>query len=393
MAKDKDETLVLSKELIKELNKNQKEKVAWNLSRDQDNPTDVKDWVSTGSTILDYEIGNARDRGIPAGKITEIVGEEATGKSLMMMQILANVQRKGGLAVLIDEENALNPDFAKRVGLDLDKLVYLQCGCVERVGENIEKIITLAAAKDVKQMVAIGWDSVASTPPEVELNGDYDPNSLMGVQAKAIAKMMRKLTKMVGRERITMVFTNQLKYKIGVMFGDPMYTPGGKAIPYHASVRIRLTRSKQLEDGVKQVYGIRTLVKVFKNRLGPPMRKCEFNILFADGIDDSTSILDYLLDRGQDVERRMGKAVFKAIDKDVGKKMGDDKLGTWKDGELKIDPEDFKKYYETVTGFKNHVQELLDKYLIVSFDEIPADAEMDEESLLDAETVAEEAVA
>lgn len=363
-------SLHLTRAIIKELNKDAKEKVAWCLATDTDNPTDVKEFISTGSTLLDYIICNRRGGGVPVGKLTEIVGEEASGKSLVATQILANTQKKGGLAVYIDEENSLNPEFATRVGLDMSKLVYCQCGSVEAVGEHIEKIINLARAKDVKKIITIVWDSVAATPPKAELEGDYDPNSRIGLQAKAIAKMLRKLTQTVGKERVTLVFTNQLKVKIGVMFGDPMGTPGGKAIPYHASVRIRLNRSVELKDDDKTTYAIHTRAKIIKGRLGPPLRTCEFDIHFANGIDDNSSIRDYLHSVG-------------VIDKRAGWMYMKDQHGK----EIKFRANEFvDKVLDT--DFNEHVMSLLDKHLIVSYDtkDIP-DQDLDPESLMDAEAV------
>lgn len=400
------DVLQLSKELIKALNSDQKkEKVAWCLATDEDNPTDVKEFVSTGSTLLDYVIANRRGGGAPAGKLMEIVGEEATGKSLLLTHILAETQRRGGLAVLIDEENALNPEFAARVGLDLTKLVYLQCGSVEAVGENVEKVINLARAKDVKRIITIGWDSVAATPPAAELEGDWDPNSRVGLQAKAIAKMMRKLTKTVGVERVTLVFTNQMKTKIGVMFGDPMGTPGGKAIPYHASVRVRLYRSSELrmtEDGKRvqrdaeqkekkptQTYAIHTRAKVIKNRLGPPLRTCEFDIHFARGIDDAGSICDYLHAVGE-IEKAMGWCYLTAVPSGKRTKWRADKEEQEGDRGVQFKEEEFGEKMADA-AFREAVFGLLDKHLVVKFDArtLPPDAELDPESLTDAEAVAE----
>ncbi len=374
--KDKNETpleemssLQLTKTLIKELNHGAEEKMAWCLATDQDNPTDVKEFISTGSTLLDYIICNRRNGGVPVGKLTEIVGEEASGKSLLVTQILANTQKKGGLAVYIDEENALNPEFATRVGLDMAKLVYLQCGSVESVGETIEKVITLARAKDLKKIVTIVWDSVAATPPKAELEGDYDPNSRVGLQAKAIAKMMRKLTQTVGKERITLVFTNQMKVKIGVMFGDPMGTPGGKAIPYHASIRIRLFRSTELKEEDKTVFAIHTRAKIIKGRLGPPLRTCEFDIHFANGIDDNSSIRDYLHAIGK-IEKRAGWMYMKVASEEKRFR------ATEFDGLM------------TDASFREHVMTILDDHMIVKYDakSIP-DQDIDPESLADAEAV------
>lgn len=382
-----DSLLSLSKSLIKELNKNSQEKLAWCLATDHDDPTSVKEFVPTGSTLLDYIITNRRGGGVPVGKLTEIVGEEASGKSLLLTQILANTQKKGGLAVLIDTENALNPLFAERVGLDLTSLVYIQCGTVEEVGETIEKVITMARAKDVKRIITIGWDSVAATPPKAELEGDYDPNSRVGLQAKAIAKMMRKLTQTVGRDRITLVFTNQMKVKIGVMFGDPMGTPGGKAIPYHASVRVRLNRSSELKNDDKSVFAVHTKAKVIKGRLGPPLRTCEFDIHFSDGVDDKSSIRDLLWQR-EEIEKRAGWMVMKNIPSDLKKAVA--KLEMVNEaGEMKFRAAEFAELME-IKQFKDHVFDLLDKQMIVSFDAKTAqDVEMDSESLMDVEAVAE----
>jgi len=266
------EIAALSKMLIKEFNKDEEKtgKMAWNLSTDLDNPTEVKEWISTGSTLLDYDISNRRGGGIPVGKLTEISGEEASGKSLLAAHIIANTQKRGGLAVLADTENAYNPDFGRQIGVDNDKLVYLQPRTIEEVGEAIEKVIILAKQKAKDKLVTIIWDSVAGTPSQAEIEGSYDPNDRIGVTAKALAKMMRKLTQVWGKERICMVFTNQLKTKIGVMYGDPMTTPGGKAIPYHSSVRIRLTRSTldkdETGDDQLEALGVNTNCKVVKNR-------------------------------------------------------------------------------------------------------------------------------
>jgi recombination protein RecA len=363
--------LQLSKTLIKELNKDAKEKVAWCLSTEVDNPTDVKDFISTGSTLLNYIITNKRNGGVPAGKLTEICGEEASGKSLLANHILANAQKKGGLAVLIDTENAFNTEFAKRIGLNIEQLVYIQPQTVEEVFENIEKVIALARAKDVKRIIAIVWDSVAGTPCKAEIEGDYDPNSRIGLTAKAIAKGMRKLTQTVGKEKITLVFTNQLKVKIGVMFGDPMQTPGGKAIPYHASVRIRLNRSTELKDDAKATYAIKTNAKVIKGRFGPPLRKCSFNIHFSDGIDDINSWRDYLWEI-EEIKKSGGFMHMKSYD------------GT----EIKFRESAWESLLASDPKMIEHVLNMLEKHLVVNYDARDIqDLDMDSESLMDVEAV------
>lgn len=376
MAKKTDnEQDIITKFLIKELNKGHELPVAFSLNGE--NPTEIKDFISTGSTILDYIISNRRNGGIPAGKITEIVGEEASGKSLLATQILANTQKKGGIAVYLDTENAANPDFMKRIGLDLNKLVYMQPGSIEECYEQVEKIIGMARAKDTKCPVTIVWDSTAATPPKAELEGDYDPNSRIGLAAKAHAKGMRKITQMVGSEKITLVLTNQLKTKIGVMFGDPMTTPGGKAIPYHASVRLRLERGKDMAEGEakqKEVYGVHTRAKTFKNRLGPGMRKCEFDILYESGVDDLSSIRDYLWENRGVITKSGGWMNMK------NHKGEDIKFRSDQWAELMQDE-----------AFSEYVHSLLEKYLVIRYDntevDYTVDMHADRESVLDMEAL------
>ena len=390
MAKDKEATqeepvkesnnATLAKALIKELNKGDS-KIAWNLATDLDNPTDVKEFISTGSTLLDYIIANKKDGGIPVGKISEISGEEASGKSLVCAHLIANVQKKDGLAIYIDTENAANPEFMRRLGVDISKMVYLQPQTVEEVGEVIEKIIINIRSKAPNRLVLIVWDSVAGTPCQAEIEGDYDPNSRMGVTAKALAKMMRKLTQVWGKERICMLCTNQLKVKLGVMYGDPMQTPGGKAIPYAASVRVRLTRSAEIKEKGKgdeddkpkgQTYGIKTYAKVVKDRLGPPLRKCEFEIHFADGIDDVGSWFGYLHEAGE-IEKAGGWCTSKRL-------MGDERFRE----------ADWKQLMEQPT-VRQKALDLIGERLVITYkpgEPIPGQ-EHDPESLMEAQEAGE----
>ena len=195
------------------LNRDDNEKITWDLTKD-DSPTHVKDFISTGSTLLDYAISNRRNGGVPCGKITELQGEEASGKSLVCAHLIANTQRKGGIAVYLDTENAANPDFMRRIGVDLEKLIYVQPGTIEKAFETIEAIIKTLRAKSSSTPVTILWDSVGNTPPQAEIEGSYDANSRMGLGAKAMAMGLRKITEMVGREQITMVFTQPLTYRM-----------------------------------------------------------------------------------------------------------------------------------------------------------------------------------
>jgi recombination protein RecA len=372
---DAKEIAALSKLLIKEFNKDEEKtgKLAWNLSTDVDNPTEVKEWISTGSTLLDYAISNRRDGGVPVGKLTEISGEEASGKSLVVAHILANTQKKGGLAVLCDSENAYNPDFGQQIGVDNDKLVYLQPRTIEETGEAIEKVILLTRQKAKDKLVTIAWDSVAGTPSQAEIEGTYDPNDRIGVTAKALAKMMRKLTQTLGKERICLIFTNQLKTKIGVMYGDPMTTPGGKAIPYHASVRVRLTRStldKSEDEGDQlEALGVNTIAKVVKNRCGPPLRKCRFLISFARGIEDVDSWFDHLHEMGV-IKKSGGWCYLEEV-------LGEDKFRE-------------KGWAELVSKNRDKILEVLQNHMVVKFGQKPKDMDMDPESLMDTESVVDE---
>ena len=287
------------------LNKDDNEKVTWDLTKD-DSPTHVKEFISTGSTLLDYIISNRRGGGVPVGKLTEVQGEEASGKSLLCAHIIANTQKKGGIAVYIDTENAANPEFMQRIGVDLEKLVYIQPGTIEKAFETIEAIIGALRAKSATVPVTILWDSVGNTPPQAELEGDYDPNSRMGLGAKAMAKGLRKTTELIGREKITMVFTQPLKFAMGGSpYADPFITPYGKALPYHASVRVRVTSSTKLKDKDNNVYGLKTNGRIIKSRLGPGHRSIKFEIHFDHGIDDEGSWFEVLHEAGL-IEKKNG---------------------------------------------------------------------------------------
>ena len=283
------DTRTLARQLRNTLNKDDDEQVTWDLTK-EDSPTHIKDWISTGSTILDYCISNRRNGGIPVGKITELQGEESSGKSLLCAHIIANTQKRGGIAVYLDTENALNPEFAQRIGVDLEKLIYVQPRTIEKSFEIIENVIKTLRAKAPNQPVTVLWDSVGNTPPQAEIEGSYDPNARMGLGAKAMAIGLRKITEMVGREQITMVFTQPLTYRMDAgMYGDPLGTKYGKALPYHSSVRLRVSSSTKLKDKSGEIYGLVTNGRIIKSRLGTSHRTCKFEIHFDYGIDDEAS--------------------------------------------------------------------------------------------------------
>jgi len=286
--------------LADSLNKKFKDyKVAYFLDGSEQTPTDLTEWISTGSSILDIAISNRKNGGLPVGRITELTGLEASGKSLLAAHVLANTQKKGGLAVYIDTENAMNEEFAKCIGIDVSKMLYIQLETVEDIFEVIENIITKVRESDKDRLVTIVVDSVAAATTKVEQSDDFDQTGWATQKAIILSKAMRKITQMIGRQRVCLVFTNQLRVKLGAMFGDPYTTSGGKAIGFHASCRLRLKAAGQIKvkiAGKDVVIGIKTKAQVVKNRMGPPLRTAEFNILFDSGVDDYGSWLQIMKD-------------------------------------------------------------------------------------------------
>jgi recombination protein RecA len=289
--------------LAESLNKKFKKdgKVAYFLDGTEDTPTDLTEWISTGSSLLDLAISNRPNGGIPVGRITELTGLEASGKSLLAAHLLANTQEKDGLAVYIDTENAMNEDFLRAIGIDLEKMLYIQLEAIEDIFDVIENIITKVKESNKNKLVTIVVDSVAAATTKVEQAADYEKDGWATSKAIILSKAMRKITQMIGRERVALIFTNQLRVKLGVSFGDIYTTSGGKAIGFHASCRLRLKAVGQIKakiNGFEQVIGIKTRAKIVKNRMGPPLREAEFHILFESGIDDYGSWLQVMKDYG-----------------------------------------------------------------------------------------------
>jgi recombination protein RecA len=275
-------------------------KVAYFLDGSEETPTDLTEWISTGSAMLDLAISNRKHGGIPVGRISEITGLEASGKSLLAGHVLANTQKKGGLAVFIDTENACNEDFLRAIGVDVKDMLYIQLDTIEDIFQVIENIITKVRESDKDRLVSIVVDSVAGATTKVEQEADYEKDGWATSKAIIISKAMRKITQMIGRNKVTLVFTNQLRVKLGAMFGDPYTTSGGKALGFHASCRLRLQAAGQIKakvDGKDQVIGIKTKAKVIKNRMGPPLRLAEFDIYFDSGVDDFGGWLTALKNR------------------------------------------------------------------------------------------------
>ena len=269
-------------------------KVAYFLDGTDTTPTDIKDFISTGSSMLDLAIANKPNGGIAVGRITEINGLESSGKSLIGAHILAETQKKGGVAVYIDTENAVSEEFLKVLGIDTSQLLYLQLQTVEEIFQAIEEIVLKVREAEKDRLVTILVDSLAAASTQVEIDADFEKDGWATSKAIIISKAMRKITQMIGRQRIALVFTNQLRAKLGVMFGDPWTTSGGKALPFHASTRIRLKNKGRITDTKKNVLGMTILAQVVKNRLGPPLRHAEFPLYFESGIDDVGSWLEVM---------------------------------------------------------------------------------------------------
>ena len=274
-----------------ELNKQFKhQQVAYFLEEDA-NPTDVTDFISTGSTMLDLAIANRPNGGVAVGKITELNGLEGSGKSLIGSHLLASTQKKDGIAVYIDTESAVSQEFLRAIGVDTKKMLYVHLETVEEIFDTIETIVTKIRESNKDKLVTILVDSLAAASTKQEMDTDFDKDGWATAKAIIISKAMRKITQMIARQKVALVFTNQLRQKLGVMFGDPWTTSGGKALPFHSSTRVRFKNAGQIKDKKNNTIGIKIKGQVIKNRLGPPMRTAEFPLYFDKGIDNYGSWL------------------------------------------------------------------------------------------------------
>jgi recombination protein RecA len=292
------------------------------------------DVIPTGALGVDLALGVG---GVPRGRVVEIFGPESSGKTTLMLHVIANAQKAGGLAAFIDAEHALDPGYAKKLGVNLDDLLVSQPDS----GEEALTICETLARSNALDVIVI--DSVAALVPKAELEGEMGM-ATMGMQARLMSQALRKLTAILGKSKTTCIFTNQLREKVGVMFGNPETTPGGKALKFYASVRMDIRRKDTLKDAAGNAIGNHVKVKIVKNKVAPPFCEAEFDIIYNHGINKEGSILDVGIECG-------------AVDKKgAWLQFNDELIGQGKDAAQKTlaeKPELAKKIVEAILAKRN----------------------------------------
>lgn len=335
---------------------------------------EITEYISTSSTLLDYSVSNSMVGGIPVGRITEILGNNQAGKTLITTHILANTQKAGGIGICIDVEHDMDKQFSLRIGIDWDRLIYKEyLETIEDIVEYIEKVITMTRLKHKDRLITIVWDSIAASGARREVEGNFEPDKLMGLHAKLMSAAMRKLRPMIKSERIALVCTNQLREKIGGFgFGDNSVTPHGKAMSFYASLRIKIARVKKItnKDGV--AIGAMCEAKIIKNKCGPAWRVISFPVMYEWGIDNEKSILDYLVD--QKVAKTAGS--YKKI---TVPGRGDP---------IQFKAVDFRELMKEDEELKNYVFQMVNKKMKMDLKNRPEELQVDLDSIMDVEQIA-----
>ncbi|ABB23163.1 recombinase RecA [Pelodictyon luteolum] len=284
--------------------------------------------ISTGSMTLDFALGVG---GLPRGRVTEIYGPESSGKTTLALHVIAEAQKAGGIAALVDAEHAFDPSYARKLGVDINAMLISQ----PESGEQALSIVETLVRSGAVDVVVV--DSVAALVPQAELEGEMG-DSVVGLQARLMSQALRKLTGAISKSSSVCIFINQLRDKIGVMYGSPETTTGGKALKFYSSIRLDIRKIAQLKDG-DEIIGNRTKVKVVKNKVAPPFRIAEFDILYGEGISLMGELIDLAVEFG--VVKKAGSWFS----------YGPDKLGQGREAvkkALREDPELFKKVHSQV---------------------------------------------
>jgi recombination protein RecA len=348
-------------DIADDLNKQFKtaEKVAYFLNDDELSPCDITEWISTGNSILDIIISNRKDGGLPVGRIIEIMGQEASGKSLMAAHAIKSTQDKGGIGIYIDTENAFSREYALAVGVDLNNMLYIPLDTVEDIFEAVEKIIYKIRNSDSDKLVTIVIDSIMGASTKAEISSNYDKEGYATSKALILSKAMRKITNYIGRQRICLIVTNQLRHKLGASYGEQYVTSGGKAIAFHSSVRLLLKVFEKKDDKVT------VIAQVVKNRLGPPFKKVNFSIFFQSGMDNYGTWLQVLKTMGR-VSLAGAIYTYDVLDKDTGEVLES----------IKFFAKDFYTKVLSNPKLKEIIYDEISDYLILKYnaeDDIPID--------------------
>lgn len=356
-----------SAELIKELNKEAGSMIAFNLGTDEA-PTNIKRWISTGSRQLDSILSNKVIGGLPEGRIVEIQGPTSSGKSHIMYAVAKSTQELGGVVVYIDTENATNLDNLKSLGVDVNnRFVFVQTACTEEIFAVAESAIHKARALTKDVPVTIIWDSVAASSPKAELEGDYEQNTI-GLQARVLGKGIRKIGNIIGNQNVLFLLVNQQRVKIGVTYGDPLTVPGGMAIPYASSTRIRLMSAKPIEKNGTPI-GVQVEARTIKNKVATPFRRCTFSIHFGVGIVEHEEVFDLFRSYCDKSKKGVVMPTTEECVMVSGKGAWKNFLVTTADGEVshevKFHKADFAKKVLDIPEYKDYIEALYEATLVL----------------------------